>query len=97
MVRRGTAVVEADEADSLTGEVVGVCTLERITGKHAEVLGESGKVVVVGATSLQVVDGHAAENALTITSLRDINKCAVLRLIVELGGPVVGHVLLDRA
>lgn len=96
-VRRGTAVVKADKADGLTGKVVATCTLERITSEHAETLGESGEVVVVGTTSLQVVNSHTTEDTLAITGLRDIDECAVLGLVVELGRPVVGHVLLDGA
>jgi hypothetical protein len=96
-VRRLTRVVEADVADGLTSEIAATSTLERITREHAEALREGSEVVVVGATSLQVVNSHTTVNTLAITSLRDINECAVLRLVVELGSPVVGHILLDGA
>jgi hypothetical protein len=96
-VRRSTTVVEADIADSLASEVGSGGTLERVTSDHAETFREGSEVVVVGTTSLQVVNGHTTVDTLAITSLRDINECAVLGLVVELGSPVVGHVLLDGA
>jgi hypothetical protein len=96
-VRRGTTVVEADIADSLASEVASGCALERVTGKHAETFREGSEVVVVGTTSLQVVNGHTTVDTLAITSLRDVNECAILGLVVKLGSPVVGHVLLDGA
>jgi len=96
-VRRGAAVVKADIADGLTSKVAATCTLEGITGEHAETLREGSEVVVLGTTSLQVVNGHTTENTLAVTSLRDIDERAVLGLVVKLGSPVVGHVLLDGA
>jgi hypothetical protein len=62
----------------LASEVAGGCTLERITGKHAEAFREGSEVVVVGTTSLQVVNGHTTEDTLAVTGLRDINERAVL-------------------
>jgi hypothetical protein len=96
-VSRGATVIKTDKADSLASEVVGLCTLEGVTGKHTEAFRESGEVVVVGTASLEVVNSHTTVDTLAVTSLGNINECAVLRLVVELGGPVVGHVLLDRA
>jgi hypothetical protein len=55
VVRRLAVVIEADKADGLTGKVTTWSALERVTGEHAEVLGVSSEVVVVGTTSLKVV------------------------------------------
>jgi len=47
-------VIKADEGNGLTGKVVGVCTLEWVTGNHAESFREGSQVVVVWSTTLTV-------------------------------------------
>jgi hypothetical protein len=94
---RGGWIIQADEAHSLGSEIIGLVTLERVTSKHAEALGEGLELVVVRAGALQVVDVHASVNTVSIAELRNVLERAVLELIVQLGGPVVGQVGLDWA
>lgn len=84
-----TAVVQADEADSLTGKVVGVSTLVWITSKHAEVFGKGLERVVGRTTTLQVVDDHTTVNTSSITGLGHVDELAILGAVVEVRNPVV--------
>jgi hypothetical protein len=91
------AVVETNEADSLRFEVASVVALEGVTSKHTETLGEGLKLVVVGATTLEIIDGHTTVDTGTIARLLNVLERTVLVLVVEGRGPVVREILLDRA
>jgi hypothetical protein len=92
----GTAtVIEANEADSLRCEVASVVALEGVTGKHTEALGEGLELIVVGTTTLEIVDSHTAIDTSAVASLVNILKRTVLVLVVKRRGPVVGKILLD--
>jgi hypothetical protein len=57
----GTIVVETVEADGLGLEVTSVVALEGVTRDHAETSRESLERVVVGTTTLEVVDSGTTE------------------------------------
>jgi hypothetical protein len=94
---RAAAVIETDKADSLRLEVIGVVALEGVTSDHAEALGESLEFVVVGTTTLEIVDSHAAIDTLTIARLVNTLESSVLVLEVEERSPVVRKIRLDGA
>lgn len=45
--------------------------------------------------NIQIVDGHSTSKTVTVTSYRNTDKATVLRVVVELWGPVNGKVLGD--
>lgn len=96
-LRTRSGVIEAHEADGLGSKVISTVALERVTSDHAEALGESLEGVIVRSRTLEVVDGHATVDTVTITNLRNVLEGTVLVLVVKLWGPVVGKILLDRA
>lgn len=91
------SVVEADETNGLRCEVVSVVALEGVTSDHAEALGEGLELVVVGTTTLEIVDSHTAINTSTIAGLVDTLERSVLVLEVEERRPIVRKIRLDGA
>jgi hypothetical protein len=93
----GTIVVEAVEADGLGLKVTSVVASEWVTRDHAEPSRESLQRVVVGTTTLKVVDGGTTEGSSAITGLGNSLEASILELEVELGSPVSREILADGA
>lgn len=88
---------ETANADGSAVEVGSGSTLDRVSGNHPEAGRERVDLVVVGARAMQVVDVHATGGSIAVSHDGHVPEGAVRVAVVELGGPVGGHVLLDVA